>query len=248
MLFKDACEQEKLPTAPSGNLPPSKLGNPILEVTLESGDSIYLPRGYIFQASTPANSYSLHILISTYQKHTWANFISILMPAAIRLASKCDMKMREGLPVGLLRHLGGFISRNCGGVPRTTESRSIEKMAREAVAGRLIAIAEQILSGGSAVASTGKEVDSRKSKRMGANVPNASNCITASSTTCKSDAINELYSRDHVDPLLLAADLMAVGLVNDSLPPALHICKKDIHVKISVLYLQPEGYYFYLSV
>ncbi len=43
---------------------------PLMDITLNPGDILYFPRGYIHQAKTPKlakDSYSTHITISTFQ-------------------------------------------------------------------------------------------------------------------------------------------------------------------------------------
>lgn len=54
--------------------PPGTLEKPMLEVTLEQGDMLYIPRGVIHQAKT-ANEFSTHLTISTYQAQSWGDFL-----------------------------------------------------------------------------------------------------------------------------------------------------------------------------
>jgi Uncharacterized conserved protein len=66
---------EYLPRYSSPNFSQEEIGTPILTVTLEPGDLLYLPRGYIHQASTVANEHSLHVTISVYQKTAWIDLL-----------------------------------------------------------------------------------------------------------------------------------------------------------------------------
>jgi hypothetical protein len=47
------------------------IGSPILEVELQPGDVLYLPRGTVHQAEAQQCD-SAHVTISTYQRWSWA--------------------------------------------------------------------------------------------------------------------------------------------------------------------------------
>lgn len=44
------------------------IGEPVLDVVLKAGDLLYFPRGYIYEATTAADSHSLHMHLSLYKK------------------------------------------------------------------------------------------------------------------------------------------------------------------------------------
>lgn len=46
-----------------------------MEVLLEEGDVLYLPRGYIHQACTQDSNHSLHITVSVYQCNAWIDLL-----------------------------------------------------------------------------------------------------------------------------------------------------------------------------
>ena len=48
-----------------------QIGEPVLEVTLNAGDLLYFPRGFVHQANALPDTHSLHITISTYQCNSW---------------------------------------------------------------------------------------------------------------------------------------------------------------------------------
>ena len=48
---------------------------PVLECTLEPGDLLYMPRGFIHEASTKEDQHSLHITLSAAQKNTWGDLL-----------------------------------------------------------------------------------------------------------------------------------------------------------------------------
>lgn len=72
--FPRSSDNEVLPRVSSKNYDQSEIGDPVMEVVLEAGDLLYFPRGFIHQACTIKGEYSLHVTISTYQKHSWCDF------------------------------------------------------------------------------------------------------------------------------------------------------------------------------
>jgi len=88
------------------DLPQDDLGEPIYETTLEPGDMLYFPRGTIHQAKTGSDSHSTHISISTYQQHTWGDFMDHVVRLAVDNALEEDVSFRKGLPLNYLEYLG----------------------------------------------------------------------------------------------------------------------------------------------
>eukprot|EP00965_Chrysotila_dentata_P247353 6207694-Pleurochrysis_carterae.AAC.11 len=60
-----------LPRTPSNDLPRNRLGRCLLQVTLQQGDLLYLPRGFVHEAAAD-NSFSTHLTLSTYQRFSWS--------------------------------------------------------------------------------------------------------------------------------------------------------------------------------
>uniref|UniRef100_A0A1B6LY87 Bifunctional lysine-specific demethylase and histidyl-hydroxylase n=1 Tax=Graphocephala atropunctata TaxID=36148 RepID=A0A1B6LY87_9HEMI len=89
---------ETLPRFSSPNFSQEEIGEPMLEVTLEPGDMLYFPRGYIHQASTVEGEHSLHITLSAYQKTAWVDLFEKALPLALRKAAAEDVEFRRGLP------------------------------------------------------------------------------------------------------------------------------------------------------
>ena len=85
--------------------PPGTLGTPTLEVTLQQGDLLYIPRGFIHQARATAE-FSTHLTVSTYQSQSWGDFLSAALPPAIEEAIESDVAFRRGLPLRSYEHLG----------------------------------------------------------------------------------------------------------------------------------------------
>lgn len=98
-----------------------------LDVVLEPGDVLYLPRGTVHYGealeetakdSKRTPSFSHHLTVSTYQKHTFGDVIAELLPTLLKKAVEKDVRFRYGLPprafeqVGCLQH-GSAQPRNC---------------------------------------------------------------------------------------------------------------------------------------
>lgn len=87
-------ESEALPRYSSRNLSREELGKPIKQLTLEAGDMLYFPRGFIHEACTDASSHSLHITVSIYQNTAYVDLLEKLLPEALKLATKHDVEFR----------------------------------------------------------------------------------------------------------------------------------------------------------
>lgn len=83
---------------------------PVMDVVLEPGDVLYMPRGWIHQACTlPGNSHhSLHLTVSAMQQWAWVDFLEILIPQALEAAAESDLStsLRQGLPRHCLDYMG----------------------------------------------------------------------------------------------------------------------------------------------
>ncbi|CAL8072348.1 unnamed protein product [Calicophoron daubneyi] len=198
---------ETLPRTSSPNLSELELGEPILTVNLEPGDMLYIPRGFIHQACTPSDRHSLHITVSTYQKHTWGDLLSSLLPVALQSAIESNVSFREGLPVGFLRHLGCFAANmNSVASEDASPAEDCRKRVRKGVVRRLRMLANFIESG--------SYENKEKAKQL-----------SISSDKPKPSAEKPM------DPLYAAADLMAVDLISQSLPPQLDAGEACCHVE-----------------
>lgn len=97
---------EHLPRYSSPNFRQEDIGSPTLEAVLCPGDLLYLPRGYIHQASTVPGQHSLHVTISVYQRTAWVDLLEKALPKALQAAAAADVEFRRGLPLGYLRQAG----------------------------------------------------------------------------------------------------------------------------------------------
>lgn len=111
-VYEPRNPQEHLPRVSSGNFSQDEIGKPILDVTLEPGDMLYFPRGFIHQAETVKGKHSLHITVSMYQKTSYADLLEALVPVALQRAITADVRFREGLPLNIHQVMGLAFSEN----------------------------------------------------------------------------------------------------------------------------------------
>ncbi|CAB3246723.1 unnamed protein product [Arctia plantaginis] len=105
-IYKPLDENGVLPRYSSKNFDQSEIGDPLLEVTLQAGDMLYFPRGYIHQAVTIDGEHSLHVTVSMYQKHAWVDLLEKMLPAALEVAATENVELRQGLPFNIYDHFG----------------------------------------------------------------------------------------------------------------------------------------------
>ena len=105
-IYNPRSSEETLPRFSSQNLEQDEVGTPVIEVDMEPGDMIYMPRGTIHQGNCLSEEHSLHITISAYQLNCWTDLLEKLLPAALTAASQEDVQFREGLPRDYLLNMG----------------------------------------------------------------------------------------------------------------------------------------------
>jgi lysine-specific demethylase/histidyl-hydroxylase NO66 len=84
----------------------------VMDVTLEEGDLLYMPRGWIHQACTLKNDdeHSLHLTVSAMQQWAWVDLLDVIMPEALETAamSETSSSLRQGLPRGFMDYMGAM--------------------------------------------------------------------------------------------------------------------------------------------
>ncbi|XP_017551174.1 ribosomal oxygenase 1 isoform X1 [Pygocentrus nattereri] len=105
-VYNPRSKDEALPLVPSPNFSQAEIGKPILDVVLEAGDLLYLPRGFIHQGDCLPDAHSLHITISSFQRNSWGDLLLKVMPAALEMAMEEDVEFRKGLPIDYLTFMG----------------------------------------------------------------------------------------------------------------------------------------------
>nr|CDJ93150.1 Cupin 4 domain containing protein [Haemonchus contortus] len=103
-VYAPDSRDNELPREPSGNFNDEDMKNrkPTFEGWIEAGDLLYIPRGFIHNATTDDNVHSLHITISSGRLWTFADLLEKLVPEAVSTLAKNRWKMRKSLPVGML--------------------------------------------------------------------------------------------------------------------------------------------------
>lgn len=124
-IYRPRENNEELPRTSSKNFTDDEIGEPVLEVTLEAGDMLYFPRGFIHQGITVDGEHSLHVTISMYQKHAWADLFEKLIPAALQEAINENVEFRQGLPFDIYDNFG--LVHSDVNTPRKTEIEKIIK-------------------------------------------------------------------------------------------------------------------------
>ncbi|XP_063534895.1 bifunctional lysine-specific demethylase and histidyl-hydroxylase NO66 [Cydia strobilella] len=105
-IYKPLSDNEVLPRVSSKNFEQEAIGQPIMDITLEAGDMLYFPRGFIHQGITINGEHSLHITVSMYQKHSWSDLFEKMIPAALHLAVNENLELRRGLPFDIYDNFG----------------------------------------------------------------------------------------------------------------------------------------------
>lgn len=88
------------------------VGEPALDVVLKAGDLLYIPRGFIHEATNIADSHSLHLTLSMYRKQTFGDLLEILLPMALKEAISENVTLRKGLPLDIWQNMGVVNSDN----------------------------------------------------------------------------------------------------------------------------------------
>ena len=78
----------------------------MMDMVLQPGDLLYMPRGTIHQGNCLEDAHSLHITVSCHQLNTYGDLLEKLLPAAIKAAQEQDIAFRQGLPTNYLSNLG----------------------------------------------------------------------------------------------------------------------------------------------
>ncbi|CAE7286503.1 RIOX1, partial [Symbiodinium microadriaticum] len=142
MLQLEGAKRWRLHRCPKGPLPRSycwdykeeELGPPLMELVLEAGDLLYLPRGTVHKGVAMEDRPSHHLTISTYQRFSWADLLEKALPAALEAAAAQEPRYRRGLPLRCLGELG-VQYRPKPGVPANAERQACIKEFRSLLAG-----------------------------------------------------------------------------------------------------------------
>ncbi|KAK6015611.1 cupin family protein, partial [Ostertagia ostertagi] len=103
-VYAPDSRDNELPRESSGNFTDEDMKDrkPTFEGWIEAGDLLYIPRGFIHNATTDDDVHSLHITISSGRLWTFADLLEKIVPEAVTTLAKNRWKMRKSLPVGML--------------------------------------------------------------------------------------------------------------------------------------------------
>ncbi|KAL4421692.1 hypothetical protein ABPG77_010636 [Micractinium sp. CCAP 211/92] len=105
-LYGPTDPEHVLPRFSSRDFADDELGECVLDVVLQPGDTLYMPRGTVHQAESLPDSHSLHITISANQQRSWAVFLEEALPQALRLAAQASRDLRRSLPREYFEYMG----------------------------------------------------------------------------------------------------------------------------------------------
>mmetsp|Transcript_31970 Transcript_31970/g.101929 ORF Transcript_31970/g.101929 Transcript_31970/m.101929 type:complete len:404 (-) Transcript_31970:191-1402(-) len=131
-VYEPRNEYEAMPRYSSRNMTEDEIGEPILECTLEAGDLLYFPRGFIHQAKSSRDTHSLHVTVSHGYRNSWYDVIKETLISALDVAVQHNVDMRRGLPRNFTHHMG------------TLNDEKASKKVREKFANQAIALATKV--------------------------------------------------------------------------------------------------------
>ncbi|PRW56353.1 cupin 4 isoform A [Chlorella sorokiniana] len=105
-LYAHTDPQHVLPRYSSRDFTDEELGECVLDVVLQPGDLLYMPRGVIHQAESLPDSHSLHLTLSANQQRSWAVFLEAALPQALREAAQASRELRRALPRDFFEYMG----------------------------------------------------------------------------------------------------------------------------------------------
>lgn len=117
-VYAPLSKAERLPRVSSEDYVAADLdhADPVIDVVLEAGDMLYMPRGWIHQACTLPESeegdktpHSLHLTISAMQQWAWIDLMEIIIPEALQsVATGESLVLRQGLPRNFCEYMGAM--------------------------------------------------------------------------------------------------------------------------------------------
>ena len=106
LIYPPISEEETLPRTSSKDLTHTDIGQPVMSITLQAGDLLYFPRGWVHEAKSSPDTHSLHITVSTALRHTWRDLLDLVLPGALDAAASADIDFRQTLPPDMREYMG----------------------------------------------------------------------------------------------------------------------------------------------
>jgi len=159
------------------------LGEPMIDVTLQPGDLLYMPRGFVHQADAQATD-SLHLTLSTNQQHNWGGLLEQAVARAMQVAIEDCVELRKAPPVGYMQYMGVQYT-------DTAADSDVSKL-REAFSAQAAALAAKALEQLPAVMDAA--VDQMAASLQHAKLPPPSQAAGSSAVECTIDTELKLLS------------------------------------------------------
>lgn len=119
-----------LPRESSRDFREEELGKLLLDVILQPGDLLYMPRGCIHQAEALQDAHSLHLTVSANQHCTWTDLFELSLPRALQLASGECLGLRKSLPCDMAQYTG-LIHEGDDSVQRKTFNGTAQQLLQQ---------------------------------------------------------------------------------------------------------------------
>ena len=121
-----------LPLDSSRDFQEDELGKLLLDVVLQPGDLLYMPRGCIHQAEALPHAHSLHLTVSANQHCSWTDLFQLSLPRALQLASDESLGLRRSLPFDM-SHYMGLVHEGSDSAQRTHFSNTAQQLLHQVV-------------------------------------------------------------------------------------------------------------------
>jgi len=140
-VYEPLNKTERLPRVSSEDYTEEDLRGvePVMDVILEPGDLLYMPRGWIHQACTlpqglKEEGHSLHLTVSAMQQWAWADLMEILLPEALAAATTSESTLlRSGLPRNFPDYMGAMHDNREEHVPAVLKQQAVDPHDPEVV-------------------------------------------------------------------------------------------------------------------
>ena len=119
-----------LPLDSSRDFQEEELGRLLLDVVLQPGDLLYMPRGCIHQAEALPHTHSLHLTVSANQHCSWTDLLQLSLPRALQLASVESLGLRRSLPFDM-SHYMGLVHEGSDSAQRTQFSNTVQQLLEQ---------------------------------------------------------------------------------------------------------------------
>jgi hypothetical protein len=83
-----------------------ELPSATIDTVLKAGESIYIPKGWIYQEECCNGNHSLHLCVNTNSYNSMLEFMELIAPEALALTATTNIKLRQSLPQSIFEFMG----------------------------------------------------------------------------------------------------------------------------------------------